>query len=263
MREAPQMIPALADMRGRVVQEFSRAARAVGGPSLLRAALCDAARALGFHHVLLQGACGAVWLADMPPTWRTAPTPDEDAVLTAAAQSLVPFLWSDIPRLVTPTAGRRDFLEGAVAAGVGAAMTVPVHRICGPKGSGGYSVFAGCCTFAMKNGACLPLEGLAAAHHVGALALDAAERLCGDAPAPAPATMPSLTPRQRDCVVLVAQGERLGNRPAPGDQRIHRAQAHRRRQAPVRRLHPDPAGGAFAVRRKADLCRCDEINPCR
>jgi LuxR family quorum-sensing system transcriptional regulator CciR len=207
MREAPQMIPALADMRGRVVQEFSRAARAVGGPSLLRAALCDAARALGFHHVLLQGACGAVWLADMPPTWRTAPTPDEDAVLTAAAQSLVPFLWSDIPRLVTPTAGRRDFLEGAVAAGVGAAMTVPVHRICGPKGSGGYSVFAGCCTFAMKNGACLPLEGLAAAHHVGALALDAAERLCGDAPAPAPATMPSLTPRQRDCVVLVAQGK--------------------------------------------------------
>ncbi|HEU4550291.1 MAG TPA: LuxR C-terminal-related transcriptional regulator [Rhizomicrobium sp.] len=201
------MIPALADMRGRVVQEFSRAARAVGGPSLLRAALCDAARALGFHHVLLQGACGAVWLADMPPTWRTAPTPDEDAVLTAAAQSLVPFLWSDIPRLVTPTAGRRDFLEGAVAAGVGAAMTVPVHRICGPKGSGGYSVFAGCCTFAMKNGACLPLEGLAAAHHVGALALDAAERLCGDAPAPAPATMPSLTPRQRDCVVLVAQGK--------------------------------------------------------
>jgi LuxR family quorum-sensing system transcriptional regulator CciR len=59
----------------------------------------------------------------------------------------------------------------------------------------------------MKNGACLPLEGLAAAHHVGALALDAAERLCGDAPAPAPATMPSLTPRQRDCVVLVAQGK--------------------------------------------------------
>jgi LuxR family quorum-sensing system transcriptional regulator CciR len=207
MREASQMIPALADMRGRVVQEFSRAARAVVGPSLLRAALCDAARALGFHHVLLQGACGAVWLADMPPTWRIARSPDEDAVLTAAAQSLVPFLWSDIARLVTPTAGRRDFLEGAVAAGVGAAMTVPVHRTSGPEGSGGYSVFAGCCTFAMKNGACLPLEGLAAAHHVGALAFDAAERLCGKVPAPAPAAMPSLTPRQRDCVVLVAQGK--------------------------------------------------------
>jgi len=209
MSEAPQMVQVPADRRARIVQEFSRAARAATGTPRLRVALCNAARALGFHHVLLQGACGGTWLADMPAGWSAAPSPAEDAVLAAAAQTYPPFLWSDIPRLSALTPAQRDFLDGAVAAGVGAAVTIPVHRPGRVEEAGGYSVFAGCCSFAMRNGACLPLEGLAAGHYVGALAFDAAERLRGPEPpvSASPAAVPQLTPRQRDCVVLVAQGK--------------------------------------------------------
>jgi len=58
----------------------------------------------------------------------------------------------------------------------------------------------------MKTGASLPLSSLAAAHYIGALAFDAAEslRACQSQQAP---SGPQLTPRQRDCVVLVAQGK--------------------------------------------------------
>jgi DNA-binding CsgD family transcriptional regulator len=51
----------------------------------------------------------------------------------------------------------------------------------------------------------LPLESLAAAHYVGALAFDAVENL--REPKGATPRGPQLTPRQRDCVVLVAQGK--------------------------------------------------------
>jgi LuxR family quorum-sensing system transcriptional regulator CciR len=126
-------------------------------------------------------------------------------VLVAAVQSFAPFLWADIPRLVPLSRPQRDFLDAAHAAGIGAAVAVPIHRPRGAQEAGSYSVFAGCCSFLMKNGAPLPLESLAAAHYVGALAFDAAENLRGprlDTP-----RGPQLTPRQRDCVALVAQGK--------------------------------------------------------
>jgi LuxR family quorum-sensing system transcriptional regulator CciR len=61
----------------------------------------------------------------------------------------------------------------------------------------------------MKNGLALPLESLAAAHYIGALAFDAAERLRHAVIVPNPfrRDAPRLTPRQHDCVVLVAQGK--------------------------------------------------------
>src|ERR1700728_3401588 len=58
----------------------------------------------------------------------------------------------------------------------------------------------------MTTGAPLPLGSLAAAHYVGALAFDAAENLRQARPSHR-LQGPQLTPRQRDCVVLVAQGK--------------------------------------------------------
>ena len=75
------------------------------------------------------------------------------------------------------TRPQSDFLNAAHAAGVGAAVAVPIHRPRGAQEAGSYTVFAGCCSFLMKNGVPLPLESLAAAHYVGALAFDAAENL--------------------------------------------------------------------------------------
>jgi LuxR family quorum-sensing system transcriptional regulator CciR len=195
-------------MRARIVQDFSRRARAASEHARLRVALCEAARALGFHHVLLQAACGAVWLADIPADWRTKlATAEDDAVLAVAPQTYAPFLWSDIPRLATLSPAQRAYLDDAAAAGVGAALAVPVHHPRGAGQTGDYSVFAGCCSFLMKTGVSLPLENLAAAHYVGAMAFDAAERLRGVCVSTAEPGVPRLTPRQRDCVVLAAQGK--------------------------------------------------------
>jgi LuxR family quorum-sensing system transcriptional regulator CciR len=203
-----QMEPqARAGARPRIVQEFSRAARAARDLIQLRALLCEAVGALGFHHVLLPGATGAAWLADLPPGWTAVTSAPGDAVVATAAQSFAPFLWSDISRLVVLTRAQRDFLDAAVAAGIGAAVTVPVHRPRGANEAGSYSVFAGCCSFLMKIGVPLPLGSLAAAHYVGALAFDAAENLRSERPASPAPLGPHLTPRQRDCVVLVAQGK--------------------------------------------------------
>jgi LuxR family quorum-sensing system transcriptional regulator CciR len=201
---------ARAASRARIVQDFSRAARSANDLPQLRSALCEAVWALGFDYIAVQGEDGAVWLADLPAAWRmAAPGAEGDAVLAAAALSYAPFLWSDIPRLLDLSDAQRDYLSEAVAAGAGAAVSVPIHRPRPVNEAGSYSRFAGLCSFLMKNGVALPLESLAAAHYVGALAFDAAERLRHAAVTPDPFRhqMPRLTPRQRDCVVLVAQGK--------------------------------------------------------
>ena len=169
----------------------------------LGALLRETGAALGFQHVLLQDAGGGVFWADLPSHWPQVPAP-ADAALAAAAQCFAPFLWSDICRLIACTQAQRDFLARAQACGIGAAVTVPVHRASGADEAGSYSVFAGACSFLMKADVPLPLASLAAAHYVGAGALDAAEALLKAAPE---AVGPQLTPRQRDCVALVAQGK--------------------------------------------------------
>jgi len=192
--------------RPRIVQDFARASRDIRDMAHLRGLLRDGVWALGFHHFLLQGAMGQVWLADLPSDWVTVPAPASDAVLATAAQSYAPFLWSDISRLTALTSVQSGFIDSAYAAGVGAAVTVPIHRARDADQGGSYSVFAGCCSFMMKTGVPLPLSSLAAAHYVGALAFDAAENLRQAQSNVAPRG-PQLTPRQRDCVVLVAQGK--------------------------------------------------------
>jgi LuxR family quorum-sensing system transcriptional regulator CciR len=192
-------------IRPRIVQDFAFASRSIRDMGQLRGLLRDGVWGLGFHHFLLQGAGGQVWLADLPQDW-VASGPSSDAVLATAAQSYAPFLWSDISRLTALTPAQNGFIDAAHAAGVGAAVTVPIHRARDADQGGSYSVFAGCCSFMMKTGVALPLSSLAAAHYVGALAFDAAENLRHAQSGGAPRG-PQLTPRQRDCVVLVAQGK--------------------------------------------------------
>ena len=190
-------------MRDTLVQGFSRAAGGARDLSALGTLLRETGAALGFQHVLLQDAAGAVFWAELPAAWPRGPL-QADAALAAAAQCFAPFLWSDICRLIACTQGQRDFLAQVTACGIGAAVTVPVHRASSANDAGSYSVFAGACTFLMKADVPLPLASLAAAHYVGARAFDAAEALLKAAPA---IVGPQLTPRQRDCVALVAQGK--------------------------------------------------------
>jgi LuxR family quorum-sensing system transcriptional regulator CciR len=191
-------------MRGaHVIQQFGGAAREARDMTALSAATLAASRTLGFHHVVVQGADGAVWLSDLAGPWPSGE--GGDAGLAAASQCYAPFLWTDIPRLVDLTPPQAAFLDLAARTGIGAAVTVPVHRPRGADEAGSYSIFAGCCTFLMDEAVPLPLASLAAAHYVAVQAFDAAEAL-RNAVTPAPAG-PVLTPRQRDCVALAAQGK--------------------------------------------------------
>jgi LuxR family quorum-sensing system transcriptional regulator CciR len=194
------------NLRPQMVQDFARAVPDLRDLTQLRGLLRDGVWALGFHHFLLQGAGGQIWLADLPQDWVPAAGPSSDAVVVTAAQSYAPFLWSDISRLTALTPAQTGFIDAAHAAGVGAAVTVPIHRARDADQGGSYSIFAGCCSFMMKTGIPLPLSSLAAAHYVGALAFDAAENL-RQAQTGTALRGPQLTPRQRDCVVLVAQGK--------------------------------------------------------
>jgi LuxR family quorum-sensing system transcriptional regulator CciR len=188
------------------VQDFALASRSVRDMAQLRGLLRDGVWALRFHYFLLQGANGQIWLADLPQGWTPAPGPSSDAVLMTAAQSYAPFLWSDISRLAALTPAQTGFMDAAHASGVGAAVTVPIHHARDADQGGSYSIFAGCCSFMMKTGVPLPLSSLAAAHYVGALAFDVAENLRQAQTTVVPPG-PNLTPRQHDCVILVAQGK--------------------------------------------------------
>ena len=155
MSEPPDLLPAEEPVRtrARIVQDFAYASRTARSIVQLRSLLCEATWALGFHHLLLQGAQGEVWLADLPPGWNAVAAGSGDAVLAAAVQSYAPFFV--VRHLPFGEAyfnrQQRDFLDAAHAAGIGAAVSAPIHRPRGAQEAGSYSVFAGCCSFLMKN----------------------------------------------------------------------------------------------------------------
>ena len=108
----PPAGPASAQARGEAVEEFSRISRVVEDRDQLRLALGQTARVLGFDHFALQGEGARLLLADLPANWIFRPDPERDIVFAAAARSLSPFLWSDIPRLTALAAAG---LRGAAA----------------------------------------------------------------------------------------------------------------------------------------------------
>lgn len=189
--------------RGEAVEEFSRISRVVEDRDQLRQAFGQTVRVLGFDHFALQGEGARLLLADLPANWIFRPDPERDIVFAAAARSLSPFLWSDIPRLTPLAAADARAVEAAPPG-----FAVPLHGspfssgLAVPPGLAQARGFVGCCSFLVRKGAVLPAESFAAAHYVAALALEAAHRVDRVQP-----VRPRLTPRQRDCMVLAAQGK--------------------------------------------------------
>src|ERR1700722_5182962 len=85
--------------RADAVENFSRTARVVEDRDQLRQAFSEVSRQLGFDHFALQGEGARLLIADLPANWIFRPDPQRDIIFVAAARSLSPFLWSDIPRL--------------------------------------------------------------------------------------------------------------------------------------------------------------------
>jgi LuxR family quorum-sensing system transcriptional regulator CciR len=196
---APPLAAVGAEARSEIVEEFSRTARAVEDRDQLRQAFGRTVRLLGFDHFALQGEGARLLLADLPANWIFRPDPERDIVYAAAARSLSPFFWSDIPRLIRLSPADTRAVEGAPPG-----FAVPLHGsgLSAPLGLAEAQGFAGCCSFLVRKGGTLPAESFAAAHYIAALAFEAVRRVDRVRPA-----RPRLTPRQRDCMVLAAQGK--------------------------------------------------------
>jgi LuxR family quorum-sensing system transcriptional regulator CciR len=166
------------------------------------------ARELGFryyailHHTDLRKSRAAlIHIDNYPNNWSEhficARLFLEDPVLHASLKTNVCFSWDCIPKLIRLRPRQRRILEAARKEGIGSGFTVPANVPGEAHGS---------CSFASAAGRAFPGEYLLAAHLVGSFAFQAARRICYAQCAKPPQAV-TLTPRQRDCVALVAQGK--------------------------------------------------------
>lgn len=168
--------------------------------------LDDAARELGFdyfallHHASLEAARPKLVRLDTYPCGWEAELAARgligaDPVHQASVRTNVGFAWVELPGLVPLGRREREVLERAKRFDIGDGFTVPVNIPGEPAGS---------CSFAVRAGTELPLQRLLAAEQLGAHAFRAARRLhhYGDV-----GRCPHLSPRERDCVRLLAAGK--------------------------------------------------------
>jgi LuxR family quorum-sensing system transcriptional regulator CciR len=188
-----------------VVTGFVLTARRAATLSELATSLGEAAQALGFHFFALvhHGDLGArrprrIELENYPDEWRRRFVADRlgraDPVQRACRTSVTGFEWSRLSELVELAPRDRRVLEESRRHGLGDGFTVPLHLPGEPGAS---------CSFAVRPGRGLPARHLPAAQLLGQFAFEAAHRMFS------PPTRPraGLSPRQRDCVLLVARGK--------------------------------------------------------
>ncbi|HMI20857.1 MAG TPA: LuxR family transcriptional regulator [Sphingomonas sp.] len=191
------------------VEAFIRLVGAVANADDLADAMSAIAADLGFeyfalaHHIDLTAAgATAIRLHNYPPQWADYYEANGlgvcDPVHRASHKSSVGFRWSRIPSLVRLTPRDRQMLDRGRAEGIGDGFTVPTNV---PGES------FGSCSFANQEGrsvgeAMLPLAQLA-----GAFAFEAARRLWHVREDERDAPLPTLTDRQRDCLLWAARGK--------------------------------------------------------
>lgn len=191
-----------------LAQQFVERARISQTESELFRLLQDVTLEIGFqyfallHHVdLRRPSQDFIHLDNYPASWAAYFIENglyaDDPVLKASLKSNVGFRWADVSSLIRLTGSQRLILESAAGQGLGEGYTVPANI---PGES------SGSCSFATRRGVSLPERNLMLAQLIGAFAFQAARRLnkagnCdwGNAPA--------LTPRQRECLLLVVQGK--------------------------------------------------------
>lgn len=195
------------------VQQFVRTVRQANDLTAVTHVLSDATQAFDFDHFALvqrvnkRVAMGPVQLSDYPANWieRLGATTYyvHDPVLAACEKSAAPFSWDSIPGMIAMSRHQKTYMQDARAAGLDAGYTVPIHI---PGGA------SGLCSFVTTNGRSLPADSLPAAQYLACFAFEAARRLTMRDSAEADgstgeAGVNKLTPRQLDCVVLVARGK--------------------------------------------------------
>ena len=196
------------------VQQFVREANRVTEFDELSRLLDGTIREFGFdyfalvhHSSVFKKRQALLSLHDFPDSWenifRDRGYFFDDPVLVACEKYATPFVWTDVPQLVSLTPRQREVLDAATEAGLGGGYTIPIHI----PGEG-----TAVCTFSTRIGRELPKATFPAAQYVGCFAFEAARRV---ASRKAPASLglareqtpPRLTRRQLDCVVLAGRGK--------------------------------------------------------
>jgi LuxR family quorum-sensing system transcriptional regulator CciR len=172
----------------------------------LAALLGDATRELGFdyfallHHASLGSERpGLIRLDTYPPGWEAellaGGLVGADPVHHASVRTNIGFAWAELPGLVPIGRRERELLERAKRFDIGDGFTVPVNIPGEPAGS---------CSFAVRTGTDLPVQRLLCAEQLGAHAFRAARRLHHYTDV---GRCPHLSPRERECVRLLAAGK--------------------------------------------------------
>ena len=188
------------------INEFIASSRAAGSERALGSLLGDLTREIGFDFYSLFRRAGpqypSIAISDYPEAWLERVIGRryyaDDPVYVAARRMGVGFARAEIPTILPMTQRQQRILEEAGRAGLSDFFAVPAH-VTGEE--------CGIATFAVRDGRALPQRRLPMAQLAGTFAYEAARRLRrarGEDPQPDPV---ALTPRQIDCLLLIARGK--------------------------------------------------------
>jgi LuxR family transcriptional regulator, quorum-sensing system regulator CciR len=169
----------------------------------------DVSRALGFdyfaliHHAdLSRLSPSLVHIDTYPAVWREHFIANsiylDDPILNACARTHLGFAWHEVTDIIKLSPRHRAILESARREGIGDGFTVPINIPGEVNGS---------CSFATRFGKVLPHNYLIFAQLLGSFAFQAARQIKQKAHPNTSRRLPMLTPRQRECVVLVGNGK--------------------------------------------------------
>jgi LuxR family quorum-sensing system transcriptional regulator CciR len=193
-----------------LLSDFLNDCRQIQDEFQLRALLAEITASLGFeqfalvHHVDLAGPpSGAMILMSYNEGWIERAISKryfvDDPIHAASTRTVTGFLWRDVPRMLSLSNRQERILDEARAFGLCEGLTVPVHSP---------GEYRGTCSFGTRALTDLSTNLLGAAQLVATFAFEAARRLLRDRwrqPGDLP-VVPTLSPRQLDCVALVACG---------------------------------------------------------
>lgn len=190
--------------------EFIRECNLATTEDQLFAALDEATHQLGFeqfamgHHVdLAHPPEDAIRLTTYNPDWIQLALGRryflDDPVHAASNRTAVGFLWSDVPKLISMSERQTGILKTARKFGLAEGYTVPVHVP---------GEYRGTCSFGAPSLDNLGDHALPSAQLIAAFAFEAARRITRSKRRRGELSdIPALTPRQLDCVTLVATGK--------------------------------------------------------
>jgi LuxR family transcriptional regulator, quorum-sensing system regulator CciR len=191
------------------VDGFLTELRRADSDRALAQAMKDICRDLGFDHFALihhadlsRRSPSLVHIDTYPAVWREQYVANklytDDPILRACLRTHIGFAWNDVSDMILITQRQRAVLESARDEGIGDGFTVPINIPGEANGS---------CSFATRFGKALPHHYLIFAQLLGSFAFQAARRLKQKSNIDLARPQPQLTPRQRECVVLVGNGK--------------------------------------------------------